>query len=86
MSVGKFPAPNLSRVTESLANLEPAIFALAFISALTIEPSTMLSLLTCLSAGSTPVCSLVYAIPASDLMSAFTIAVSYTHLTLPTKA
>ena len=33
----------------------------------------MLALLTCLSAGSTPVCSLVYAIPASDLISAFTI-------------
>ena len=66
MSVGKSPAPNLSKVTESLANLEPAIFAVAFISSLTIEPSTMLSLLTFLSAGNVPVCNLVNAIPASD--------------------
>ena len=43
MSLGSVPLPNLSKVTESLANLEPCIFALAFISASTIEPSTIFS-------------------------------------------
>ena len=46
MSLGNVPAPNLVRGTLSFANLEPCIFALAFISASTIEPSTMLSELT----------------------------------------
>ena len=76
MSVGNAPEPNLVRGTESLANLEPCIFALEFISPSTIELSTMLALLTILSSGNTPVCSLVYKIPASDLMSAFTIVPS----------
>ena len=43
MSLGSVPLPNLSKLTESLANLEPCIFALAFISASRIEPSTIFS-------------------------------------------
>ena len=43
MSLGSVPLPNLSKLTESLANLEPCIFAFAFISASRIEPSTIFS-------------------------------------------
>ena len=59
MSVGKLPAPNLSRVTESFSNLEPSISALAFISAFTIVPSTMLALATVMSVGNAPAPNLV---------------------------
>ena len=41
ISVGSGPDPSLSRVKESLAILLPDISALAFISALTILPSTI---------------------------------------------
>ena len=59
MSVGKLPAPNLSKVTESLSNLEPCISALAFISASTIVPLTMLELATVMSVGRAPEPNLV---------------------------
>ena len=41
ISVGNAPPPNLVRATESLANLEPAIFALVLMSSLTIVPFWM---------------------------------------------
>ena len=54
MSVGSAPLPNLARVTLSFANLEPEMSALAFISALTIVPSTMFALATVISVGKAP--------------------------------
>ena len=43
MSVGKAPEPNFVKATESFNNLEPFIFALAFISASTIVKSAILA-------------------------------------------
>ena len=47
MSLGSVPLPNLSKLTESLANLEPWIFALALISASTIVPSNIFADVIC---------------------------------------
>ena len=76
MSVGSAPDPSLSKVTESSNNLDPAISALAFISALTIDPSTMLSELTVKLLFNKPLAIFVFAIAALPLISASTIVPS----------
>ena len=76
ISVGNGPPPNLSKVTESLRNLEPCIFALALTSASFIVPSTMLSVLTVIPVGSAPVASFESPIAALAFISASTIVPS----------
>ena len=76
MSLGNVPPPNLVRATLSFANLEPWIFALAFTSASTIDPSTMLAELTVIPDLSRPSAILLLSIAALALMSALTIVLS----------
>ena len=78
ISVGKAPAPSLSRVTLSFNSFDPCISALAFISASTIVPLTMLVLDTVMSVGKEPEPNFVR---STDSLA----TVSYTHLTLPTR-
>ena len=74
MSDGNAPPPNLVRATESLANLEPAIFALVLISALTIVPSSMLVEVTTMSLGNVPLPNFARVTESSSNLEPFIFA------------
>jgi peptidoglycan/LPS O-acetylase OafA/YrhL len=68
-----------------VASLVSTMAADAFISALTIVPSTMFALATVMAVGNAPVASLERAIAAEALMSALTMTPAAIEVALPTE-